>query len=138
MYLRVKRKKEQRWIAAALFGSGTALILMWMITVILTNLILDERIGEGSGNLILVVFQVIAAFVGSEFAKKVSGRKHIVIPMIVIGLCVIIWIITGLLYRSGYQMFYIDACSILAGGLISCALCFSKSTGNRKTWKGIW
>ena len=136
--MHVKKKKENGWLFGVLMGTGFAIFLTVGFTAVLAILILDESVGKGRGEMLIIPLLAISVFVGGELTKKICNISDIRLPVIVMGTYILITVTTGLMIDGGLQNIWTNLLAGSIGCLISCALCIRKNGRKGKRKSGFW
>jgi len=136
--MHTRNKKQRGWLASVFTGTGIALGITLILSAIITGLILNEKIGEGSAEKIICAIQFLSVFVGAELAKNICRTNDVRIPVIVTVAYAGMIVIGGILLEGKFQNMWPHIAAEFAGCLFSCVLCFWKPRRSGKRKKRIW
>ena len=133
-----KMKKKSGWVYATLLGIGTSLMI-WMAGIaLLTGIVLGGRIGEGTGDRLILGLELVALAVGSGMGMKITGITDIRIPVATAIAYVATILICGLLMDGSFGNVWTNILMLLIGCLFSCALCIRKTRRKGKMKRFVW
>lgn len=120
---------------AQIIGALTGVIISTAATLtgvgLLTQATLSQRIGEGGTNIAIPTLLVLASFIGSHIAAQSIKENKIHVKLYSAGIFIFTIVISSLVIEGPFSNIGINLVSIIAGTVISCALCLKKTVNKR-------
>ena len=132
------KKHKSGWLFTAAIGSGLALVVLGILVALLTGLILNGRIGEGSSERIVYGMHIVSILIGTELAKRICANNEMRIPITVGITYAVLCMVAGMMLEGTFRNMLLHIIAICSGVAISCALCIHRAKRSGKRKKGVW
>ncbi len=120
-------KKVKSKVLGAVVGAGLSWTVCAIGVLILSQLVITQKLGEGGSDTAIAAILVISTLAGVLTASGMVGKNRVVVGLASSGIWLLSVVIVSMLMEGSIQNAALSLTSIAIGGLIGCALCLKKS-----------
>ena len=117
------------------FGIAVSVFLSVLLAMLLTTMVLNERAGECTIEYAVPVIAFVSSLAGSVVAGKMAREKVAILAGVTGAAYILILIGMGILFfDGGFHNLWSSLLSVVAGCVVSCAICIrgGRSGSKRK------
>lgn len=122
--------KENKGILSSFFGAGAAILISLGSISAMAQLLLSQKIGEGSIELFITVLLLLSSLLGNWISTQLNPLRALPAAAITTAAIMCVILIAGLTMDGEFHYAWLRMGAVAAGGLISCGLSL-KRTGKR-------
>lgn len=127
--MKATRKGSGSAINSFLTAAAVAVGVLLAGLLLLSYMVLNQSIGEGAANLGIPVLLLVSALIGGQVVSRAPQRKAIY-PVSFCLLLIVFMVTGGFLIDGAFQNVLLNSGAVVAGSLISFAVCL-KGKGKR-------
>ena len=124
-------KKERSKLLGVVFGVGVSWVICAIGILILTQLVIKERIGESGVNLSIGAALMVSTLAGAVTASEIVGRNKGIIVLATSGIWMLTILSVSMLMDGEFQNALFNLIAVVIGSLAGCALCSKKQVKSR-------
>ena len=109
-----------------LLGTGVGLVFIFAGISIMTWLLLSQKIGEQSVDILISGVLLVASFLGARISSWLLADFSLPASAITTAAIICLMVIAGLIAEGPFQNVFQRVAAAAAGGLISCGSCLRK------------
>lgn len=109
-----------------LLGTGVGLVFILAGISIMTWLLLSQKIGEQSVDILISGVLLVASFLGARISSWLLADFSLPASAITTAAIICLMVIAGLIAEGPFQNVFQRVAATTAGGLISCGSCLRK------------
>lgn len=128
----MKMKSVKSPLAYILIGIIGAAIICFMLTAVITKMILSQKIGETSVGILSALVILLASMTGAWLSAMLQGNRFVKTVILTIAGILLTVMIAALAVDGPFQGAVKQVIAIMAGGLVSCVICMKKEGGKYK------
>lgn len=119
----VNQSPSRSMVRSAEMGLAAALSVSALLTLLLTSLIINGRLGEENGNALVFVIRILSVFVGGLIGASLAQGKYLpVISLVSLGYLIMNIALGIALYDGSFRNFIGGVMSVLIGGATACLI----------------
>lgn len=122
----MKMKGRNNPAVNVLLGIGAAVMLVLLLISIASKMIISQKIGEGSAEVLVTLILLVASLTGTGISALLQSNN--ILKTSILTTCgILLAVVIGALVVDGpFQGVALRTGAILGGGLISCVICMKK------------
>lgn len=115
-------------------GIGAATVMTALLSMGLTSLVINGKIGENSTGIFIFVIRTVSVLLGGMIGTGFSKGNYLpVIGLTTLGYMIIMLGLGITLFNGSFQNFGMGAISVIIGGALACALKLKPPAKHRRT-----
>ena len=122
-----KSKAKDKGMMGLLIGTGVAIAACVGAAAALAQLVVTEKVGEGSADALITVILLLSSVLGNITSITSQGNKPLVSAAITTAVLLLLMVVGGLIIDGKFENCLLRVMAVVAGGLISCIFCLKKS-----------
>lgn len=117
---------HNKGIFQILLGTGAGMVFILAAISIMSWLLLSQKIGEQSVDILIFGVLLVASFFGSWISSRLLAGFSIPASAITTAVILCLMLMAGLIAEGPFQNVFQRVAAVAAGGLISCGCCLRK------------